>query len=170
MFERLKTLPRYIATPRVAEHRLFVWLDAAICTDSALIAIARDNDTTAHSGESDHRFRRKVITSWSEATRRLVELRDRWLNPPEWVEWVEEPVPGYPKRPVARGEAAAQALKDRTLTKLYNARPRWLQDAHGALDEAVATAYGWPGGIAEEDALARLLALNADEGTVREGA
>ena len=30
--------------------------------------------------------------------RRLVELRDRWLNPPEWVEWVDEPVPGYPKR------------------------------------------------------------------------
>ena len=24
---------------------------------------------------------------------RLVELRDRWLNPPEWVEWVDEPVP-----------------------------------------------------------------------------
>ena len=34
--------------------------------------------------------------------RRLVELRDRWLNPPEWVEWVHEPVPGYPKRPVAQ--------------------------------------------------------------------
>ena len=23
----------------------------------------------------------------AEAARRLVELRDRWLNPPEWVEW-----------------------------------------------------------------------------------
>ena len=39
---------------------------------------------------------------------RLVELRDRWLNPPEWVEWVDEPVPGYPKRPVPRDEDAAQ--------------------------------------------------------------
>ena len=27
---------------------------------------------------------------------RLVELRDRWLNPPDWVEWVDAPVPGYP--------------------------------------------------------------------------
>ena len=36
----------------------------------------------------------------ADAARRLVELRDRWLNPPEWVEWVDEPVPGYPKRPV----------------------------------------------------------------------
>ena len=56
----------------------------------------------------------------AEAARRLVELRDRWLNPPEWVEWVDEPVPGYPKRPVPRNEDAAEALKERTLTKLYN--------------------------------------------------
>ena len=47
---------------------------------------------------------------------RLVELRDRWLNPPEWVEWVDEPVPGYPKRPIPRDEDAAKALKKRTLT------------------------------------------------------
>ena len=73
---------------------------------------------------------------------------------------MDEPAPGYSMRPVARDEAAAKALKDRTLTKLYNSRPRWLGDAHDALDEAVATAYGWPGGIAEEDALERLLALN----------
>ena len=36
----------------------------------------------------------------AEAARRLVELRDRCLNPPEWVEWVDGPVRGYPKRPV----------------------------------------------------------------------
>ena len=44
--------------------------------------------------------------SASEAleAQRLVELRDRWLNPYEWVEWVDEPVAGYPKRPVARDE------------------------------------------------------------------
>ena len=37
----------------------------------------------------------------AEAAQRLVELRDRWLNPPEWVEWMDEPVPGYPKAPGA---------------------------------------------------------------------
>ena len=52
----------------------------------------------------------------------LVELRDRWLSPPAWVEWVDEPVPGYPKRPVARDRDAAKALKKRTPTNLYNAR------------------------------------------------
>ncbi len=99
-----------------------------------------------------------------EAARRLVELRDCWLNPPEWVEWVDEPVPGYPKRPVARDEASAKALKSRTLTNLYNARPQWLADAHAKLDAAVALAYGWDAGIAGDEALRNLLALNTGAG------
>jgi hypothetical protein len=48
------------------------------------------------------------------------------------------------------------------LTKLYNERPAWLDNAHRDLDDAVAAAYGWPADIAEEEALARLLALNLD--------
>ena len=100
----------------------------------------------------------------AEAARRLVELRDRWLNPPEWVEWVDEPVSGYPKRPVARDDGAAKELKARTLTNLYNARPRWLVDAHAALDAAVAGAYGWNAGIAADDALRELLAMNLSAG------
>ena len=105
--------------------------------------------------ESDQR-----AVAIAEAARRLVELRDHWLNPPEWVEWVDEPVPGYPKRPVPRDAAAAKALKKRTLTNLYNARPQWLDDTHAALDAAVAYAYGWPAGISDAVALAELLALN----------
>jgi len=96
----------------------------------------------------------------AQAARRLVELRDRWLNPPEWVDWVDEPVPGYPKRPVPRDAQAAKALKKRTLTNLYNARPQWLADTHQALDEAVAAVYGWPADISDDDALRELLALN----------
>ena len=92
--------------------------------------------------------------------RRLVDRRDRWLNPPEWVEWVDEPAPGYPRRPVPRDEEAAKALRKRTLTNLYNARPQWLADAHAALDAAVAVAYGWPADIDDDDALCELLALN----------
>ena len=91
---------------------------------------------------------------------RLVDLRDRWLNPPEWVEWVDEPVPGYPKRPVPRDDSAAKELKKRTLTNLYNARPQWLADAHARLDTAVASAYGWPTDISNDDALRELLDLN----------
>ena len=94
----------------------------------------------------------------ADAARRLVELRDRWLNPAEWVEWVDEPVAGYPKRPVPRNEDAAKALRKRTLTNL--ARPQWLADAHAALDASVAGAYGWAADISDEDALRELLALN----------
>ncbi len=145
MWKSLEGLSRYIATPTVAKHRLFVWLDMRICPDHQLIVIARDDDTTfgiLHSrfheawslrrgtwlGKgNDPRYTptttfqtfpfpnglspdipateyesdaRAIVIA--DAARRLVKLRDRWLNPPEWVEWVDEPVPGYPKRPVAR--------------------------------------------------------------------
>ena len=74
----------------------------------------------------------------------------------------DEPVPGCPKRPVARNAEAEKALRARTLTNLYNTRPQWLADAHAALDAAVAAAYGWDAGISDEEALAELLALNLE--------
>ena len=46
MWAALSGLPRYIATPTVAKHRLFVWLGPAVCPDHQLIVIARDDDTT----------------------------------------------------------------------------------------------------------------------------
>jgi hypothetical protein len=58
--------------------------------------------------------------------------------------------------------ATAAELKKRTLTNLYNERPAWLTNAHEALVAAVAAAYRWPADIAEDDALARLLALNLE--------
>ena len=73
---------------------------------------------------------------------------------------MDEPAPGYPQRQVPRDEDAAKALKKRTLTNLYNARPQWLVDAHGALDAAVAAAYGWSANISDDDVLRELLALN----------
>ena len=75
------------------------------------------------------------------AAKRLVELRDHWLNPPG---------------------ASDADLKKRTLTNLYNQRPTWLANAHAALDRAVLDAYGWPHDLADDDLLARLLALNAE--------
>jgi type II restriction/modification system DNA methylase subunit YeeA len=96
------------------------------------------------------------------AARRLDELREAWLNPPDMVERVPEVVPGYPLRIVPVSAKAAAILKKRTLTNLYNERPAWLDNAHRELDAAVAAAYGWPADLSEEDALARLLALNLE--------
>ncbi len=65
--------------------------------------------------------------------------REAWLNPP-----------GLPEPSLAK----------RTLTNLYNERPTWLTNAHRELDAAVAASYGWAEDISDDDALARLLALN----------
>jgi type II restriction/modification system DNA methylase subunit YeeA len=96
----------------------------------------------------------------AKATKRLDELRNAWLNPPDLVKIEPEVVPGYPDRMLPKDAQAAVTLKTRTLTNLYNQRPQWLADAHRDLDAAVAAAYGWPADISEEDALAKLLELN----------
>ena len=75
-----------------------------------------------------------------------------------------EVVPGFPDRILPRDGAAAELLKRRTLTSLYNMRGTpegaWLDHLHRALDEAVAAAYGWPAGLPDDEVLKRLLALN----------
>jgi len=106
-----------------------------------------------------------VAENIAAAARRLNELRENWLNPAEWVDWVitpEEEKAGFPHRPVARPGHEAE-LKKRTLTNLYNARPAWLNLAHQQLDKAVAAAYDWPDYTPEmpdDEILRRLLALN----------
>lgn len=75
----------------------------------------------------------------------LLKLREHYLNPPEWTDWVataEEEAAGFPKRPMPKLGYESK-LKERTLTNLYNARPPWLIMAHENLDSAVAAAYGW---------------------------
>jgi type II restriction/modification system DNA methylase subunit YeeA len=103
----------------------------------------------------------------AEAATRLNDLREAWLNPPDLVVREPEVVPGYPDRILPKDEEAAKELKKRTLTNLYNARPQWLANAHAALDEAVAEAYGWgddwrAGLLTDEEILARLFALNQE--------
>jgi hypothetical protein len=111
----------------------------------------------------------------ARAAARLAALRDAWLNPPEWTERVPEVVPlglavsPYPDRIVARA-GFEQELAKRTLTKLYNARPAWLAQAHAALDAAVAAAYGWADytpAMADDEILRRLLALNGVRAVAR---
>ena len=46
MRRALAPLGRFIATPTIAKHRLFVWLPAATLPDQQLIAIAREDDYT----------------------------------------------------------------------------------------------------------------------------
>jgi type II restriction/modification system DNA methylase subunit YeeA len=102
----------------------------------------------------------------AKAARRLNELRENWLNPPDLVKRIPEVVPGYPDRIVPIDDVAAAILKNRTLTKLYNERPAWLDMAHKELDRAVAAAYGWTDwgqeGLPDDVILERLFKLNQE--------
>ncbi|TAJ76528.1 MAG: class I SAM-dependent DNA methyltransferase [Gallionellaceae bacterium] len=240
MRKALAGLPRYIATPEVAKHRIFVWMDKSILPDQKLYAIAHSDDTSFGILHSRfHELWALAVCSWhgagndprytptttfetfpfpegmtptdatslarpvghplpqageglgvrggeiATAAKKLNELRNNWLNPPEWTDWVrtpEEEKAGYPLRPIAKarplpnplpqaGEGAnaegnltfAADLKKRTLTNLYNQRPAWLDNAHKTLDAAVAKAYGWNDytlDMPDEEILRRLLALN----------
>lgn len=202
-------LKRVILTPRVSKHRIFVWRDSRIVPDSALVAVARDDDTTfgilhsrMHEAWSlglgtwlgvgnDPRYtpsttfdtfpfpegltpniaaadyandpRAKAI---AVAAKKLNDLREAWLNPDDLVRREPEVVPGYPHRILPINDAAAEILKKRTLTNLYNQRPAWLDLAHKDLDAAVAAAYGWKDwgkdGLPDEEILARLFKLNQE--------
>jgi len=195
----IKDLGRFIVTPTVATHRIFAWLDREILPDKQLVVFARSDDyffgvlhsriherwalrmgTWLGKGNdprytptttfgtfpfpwppsqepTDHPAYRAI----SDAARQLHAERDAWLNPP-----------GLPE----------SALKQRTLTNLYNAlqvfrgedsgrvvpaagdfAPR-LDVLHRALDEAVCDAYGWEYDVLadEEELLRRLLALNLE--------
>lgn len=98
----------------------------------------------------------------AEAAAQLNELRESWLNPTDLVCREPEVVPGYPDRILPVSPEAEAELKKRTLTNLYNARPIWLANAHKALDDAVAAAYGWPADLSDDEVLARLFALNQE--------
>ena len=106
----------------------------------------------------------------TNAARRLDGLRNAWLNPTDLVRIEPEVVAGYPDRILPKDAAAAAILRERTLTNLYNQRPQWLVDAHRDLDATVATAYGWPVDIADDEALANLLELNLSHQAVSESA
>lgn len=167
MRSALAGLRRYLATPAVARYRIFVWVNAAVLPDHRLLIFARDDDysmgvlhsrphelwakaTGGQLREAESGFTYTPTTCFetfafpkptedqreviAAAARRLVELRDGWLA----------------------GDAS------RTLTGLYNARPTWLELAHGALDRAVLAAYGLPADSDRDTILAHLLALNLE--------
>ena len=176
----IKPLARYIATPRLAKHRLFVWLDHSVLPDHQLYIFARDDDYffgVLHSS---------VHEVWARAMgTQLREVESGFRYTPKstfdtfpfpWPPGTEpvgspvvEAIAGAARELVRLREAwlnppgiAEAELKEKTLTKLYNLRPTWLGNAHQALDEAVYRAYGWPEGLGRAEVLERLLALNAE--------
>ena len=179
MRQALGTLDRYLATPSVAKHRLFRWVDGAVLPDRRLIVFARDDDYffgVLHS---------RLHELWAlELSSRHGDGNNPTYNnttcfltfPLPWPPG-EEPVDGPLVRGIAEAARRLHELREgwlnpegplvadqrqRTLTNLYNERPAWLATAHRQLDEAVFTAYGWPPDLSDGEVLARLLALNLE--------
>ncbi|HWW02797.1 MAG TPA: DNA methyltransferase [Candidatus Acidoferrum sp.] len=216
---RLNGLQRFVATPEVAKHRIFVWrMPECLCNQQTLVFTRPDDcffgilhsrfhevwalaqGTQLREKESGFRYTPTTCfetfafpfpTPEQEAAiaavaKELNDLRERWLNPPEWtVENILEfsgtkggpwdryvdlatvdPKTGvgtvrYPRLEPRQADCAAK-LKRRTLTNLYNERPTWLDSAHKKLDAAVASAYGWPADLTDHQILEKLLALNQE--------
>lgn len=209
-------LARYLTTVCHSKHRLFSWADSIFLPDGGVFTFARSDDLffgVLHSRfhevwalrmgtrlETRPRYTpttcfetfpfpspdEKQTAAIAAAAKELNELRENWLNPPEWTRTETLEFPGtvggpwdryidpatvtdrgsfkvgtvrYP-RLVARDAECAARLKQRTLTNLYNARPAWLATCHKKLDDAVAAAYGWPADLTDDAILERLLALN----------
>jgi type II restriction/modification system DNA methylase subunit YeeA len=172
MRDALEGLPRFISTPRVSKHRLFVWLDADTLADSATIVFARDDDYffgVLHSSVHETWARRKGTQL------REVESGFRY-TPTTTFETFPLPEPNDDDREEIASAAVTlhklrtgwlnpegateDELSVRTLTDLYNEWPSWLEQAHEQLDRAVHAAYGWPYPLDAEEVLACLVDLN----------
>ncbi len=175
--EIVRAQRRYIASPTVSKHRVFVWLDSTVLADHQVVVFARDDDYVFGVLHS------KVHGLWALRMGTALEDRPRY-TPSSTFEtfpfpWTvgQEPTDDASLQAIARAacELADRRdqwlnppglgegeLKKRTLTSLYNARPTWLAHAHDQLDDAVFDAYGWPHDLSDEDILGRLLALNLE--------
>jgi len=173
---------RFVATPSLTKHRLFVWLTHPTLPDHQLVVFAREDDYffgVLHS---------KAHELWARATgTQLRESESGFRYTPTTcfetfpLPWPPGQEPADSPEVIEISAAAAELdklrstwlnppegslsdleLQKRTLTNLYNLRPTWLGNAHKRLDKAVFAAYGWPEDLTDQDILARLLALNLE--------
>ncbi len=161
-------LKRFLATPTVSKHRLFVWLPGETLPDHQLIVFARDDDYflgVLHS---------RVHEVWARGLGtqvREVESGFRY-TPTTTFETLPMPQPSSEQAEAVAAAARelnrlregwlnppgadAATLRRRTLTNPYNEPPTWLAQAHERLDRAVHAAYGWPYPLGDEEILERL--------------
>ena len=178
--DRLEQQERYIVTPRVSKHRLFVWMDSTAITTDATVVFLREDDyffgvlhsrfhelwargkgTQLREAESGFRY---TPTSCFESFPFPEPTEGQRAAIAEAAVNLEELRGNWLKPAVEEGKAGLteEELKGRTLTNLYNQSPSWLVNAHGELDAAVAVAYGWAVDLGEQEVLGRLLGLNLE--------
>ena len=180
MREALVGKARFIATPRHAKHRIFVWLTPDVLANDATIVVARDDDYAVGVLQSrpHELWARGTGTQLREAESafRYTPTSTFETFPFPWAPGAEPTDDPHVNAIAVAARALVEQLdrwltpegatdadlKARTLTALYNARPTWLDLAHRRLDDAVLDAYGWPRDLGDEEILGRLLTLNLE--------
>ena len=179
MRQAIARIEKYIASPVVSKHRIFVFLSSSTLPDSKVAVFAREDDYlfgVLHS--TIHETWTLENCSWhgvgNDPTYIISKCFKTFPFPyPPGAEPTDSPIAQAIAEAVRElvekrdrwlnPEGAAEAeLKKRTLTNLYNERPTWLDLAHKKLDGAVFDAYGWPHDLTEDEILERLLALNLE--------
>jgi type II restriction/modification system DNA methylase subunit YeeA len=183
MRKALSSLSRYIATPWVSKHRIFVWIPTSMIP-ALIVVFARDDDYffgVLHSRV--HEIWAFKMGTWMGAGNDL-----RYTARSCFETFPLPYSPGQESEGDLHVQAIAEAareldalrhnwlkpegaseteLKKRTLTNLYNACPTWLENVHKKLDEAVFAAYGWPSDLSDEKVLQNLLGLNLERSKPR---
>lgn len=173
MREALQGLARYLATPCLTKHRLFVWLPEGTLPDHQLIVFARDDDYffgVVHScvhelwarglgtqlREVESGFRYTPTTTFETFPFPEAPATETKEDVAEAARELDRLRKGW-LNPAGLGQAE---LARRTLTNLYNQRPAWLAQCHERLDRAVHAAYGWPFPLGDDEILGRLVEMN----------
>lgn len=171
-------LDRYITTPRVSKHRVFVWTDSNTLPNESVVIFARADNYFIGVLQS------RVHEVWSRATGTQVRDRESGFRYTHTTCFEKFPFPHptdahrdaianvvekmmwHRKNMLTpRKDTPEENIRDMTLTNIYNSNDRWLQLDHEALNRAVFDAYDWPENpddLDDDTILERLLKLNLE--------
>ncbi|XUY26298.1 class I SAM-dependent DNA methyltransferase [Agrobacterium sp. rho-8.1] len=181
---------KYIATVETMKHRIFQFLDTSVVPDNKLVAIGLSDDFSLGVLSSGSHVIWAIRTgSWLGVGNDSVYVKSRCFDSfpfPDATDTQKATIGAIAEELDAHRKRVLDEHPHLTLTGLYNvlerlkagARPDELnekerrifddglvliiKELHERLDAAVADAYGWPVDLAEEEVLARLVALNKE--------
>lgn len=186
----VERLSRFIGTSQTAKHRIFQFLDVGWLPDQTLVIVASDSayvlGTISSSIHTNWAFR---SGGWLGVGNDHRYSNSRCFDPfpfPAATEAQKQAIGAIAEELDAHRKRVLAEHEHLTLTGLYNVLERLragatpdglepkerrifddglvliVKELHDRLDAAVAEAYGWPADLAEDEVLARLVALNRE--------
>ena len=178
-------LRRYIATPDIAKHRVFAFVDASVLPDQTLACIAHEDAYILGVLSS------RVHVTWAMAAGGIFFGRPRYgkttcFDPfpfPACTELQRRAIRDCAESLDAHRRRRLAAHPDLTVTGMYNALEKLragealddaersvhdrgqvsiLRQIHGELDRAVLDAYCWPVDLSDGQVLEKVVALNGE--------